>query len=340
MAAPRAAPLELEGVTRSYGERRALDGVTLRVEAGEIFALLGRNGAGKTTLISVLSTALRPTAGTARVLGCSVVSERERARALVGVVPQDVALYPDLDALENLESFGAMYGLTPRVARGRARELLAQVGLESRARDRVRAYSGGMKRRLNLAVGLIHGPAAILLDEPTVGVDPESREQVFAVVNALRERGAAVLYATHLLEEAERLADRIGILDRGRLVAAGPLEELLAGVEGAEVTVRGVPAGLSLEPLARSASVVRLEREGDVVRLTVRDGIGALGPLAAALGALAGRATIELSRPSLERAFWALTGGGGAAPPASGTPGTPGPGGPAEPTRSTSGGAR
>jgi len=215
-------------VTRRFGDRTAVDGVSLRIAASETYGLLGPNGAGKSTLIRVVCGLLSADAGTVSVAGHPVRPDRHAARALVGYVPQDVALYPDLTARENLRFFGRMYRLGGRVLAGRVAEVLDLVDLADRGDERVESFSGGMKRRLNIAAGLLHQPTLLVLDEPTVGVDPQSRHAILDSVRSFGAAGMAVLYTTHYMEEAERICDRVGIIDHGRLIAEGTRRELVA----------------------------------------------------------------------------------------------------------------
>jgi ABC-2 type transport system ATP-binding protein len=220
--------VETRGLTRRFAGTVALDGLDLVVREGECLGLLGPNGAGKSTTVRILSTLLRPSAGTVRVLGLDPVADGERLRAAIGVVPQELAVYGRLSARENLAFFAALHGLSgarrdEAVARG-----LVLAGLDERADERVATYSGGMKRRLNIAVALVHAPRLVFLDEPTVGIDPQSRNRVFTMVEALRAAGTTLVYTSHQLGEVERLCDRIVILDRGRKVAEGTLAELRA----------------------------------------------------------------------------------------------------------------
>jgi ABC-2 type transport system ATP-binding protein len=236
--------LEAIDVVKRYGPRTALAGVSLAVRPGEIVGLLGPNGAGKTTTLPILATVLRPDAG--RVLIRGRAPDR-RLRAALGVVPQALALYPTLTVAQNVWHFARMQGLARADARAACARVLAEVGLEARARDPVRVLSGGMQRRLNLACGLVHRPAVLLLDEPTVGVDVESRERLLAVARRVRDHGAAVVYSTHYMEEAERICDRVLLIDGGRLIANGTVEELIVLAGGRttlELTYRGrLPAG-------------------------------------------------------------------------------------------------
>ena len=220
--------IRAEDLRKRYGDRTALDGVSFSVNAGEIVGLLGPNGAGKTTTLSILSGVIDPDSGRASIATHSLATEPRVARRSLGLVPQSLALYPTLTALENLMFWGRIQGMAARDALKRARELLEEVGLDDRADDEVEDFSGGMMRRLNIACGMIHSPAAIMLDEPTVGVDPQSRGRIFAVVERAAQAGGAILYSTHYMEEAERLCNRIVLIDHGNIVAQGTDRELIA----------------------------------------------------------------------------------------------------------------
>jgi linearmycin/streptolysin S transport system ATP-binding protein len=241
--------LAATGIRKSYGARRALDGVDLTVRAGEIVGLLGPNGAGKTTLLSILGTVLPPDEGTVTVEG------NGSGRPSIGLVPQSLALYPRLTVLQNVWHFARMLGLSRRDADLACGLALGDVGLLERAHDATDTLSGGMQRRLNLACGLVHRPRVLLLDEPTVGVDLESREQLLATVRRARSAGTAVVYSTHYMEEAERICDRVCLIDRGRLVAEGTVEELIVRAGGrtrVDLTYRGaLPNGWDHEMRGR-----------------------------------------------------------------------------------------
>src|SRR5262245_55379354 len=211
----------LRDLRRDHGDRQVVRGVSLEIPEGEIFGLLGPNGAGKTTLLSMISTRIRPTSGDVWVYGKHVVHDVTAVRRMLNVAPQEEALYPSLTAAENLAFFAELYGVPQRERRARVGEALEAVGLTSRSDDRVATYSGGMRRRLNLACALVSRPRLVLLDEPTVGVDPQSRANIFDAVRTLRARGMTILYTTHYLEEAEDLCDRIAIMDEGLVVACG-----------------------------------------------------------------------------------------------------------------------
>jgi len=218
--------LEVSGLRKRYGDVPAADGVSFRVEAGTIVGLLGPNGAGKTTAVSIVCGLVLPDAGEVRVGGRPLSGDTDPAKGRLGLVPQELALYEELSGDDNLRFFGALQGLDSSRLASRTEDVLRRTGLLDRRRDRVKTYSGGMKRRLNLAAGLLHDPDVLLLDEPTVGVDPQSRNAIFEGLEALRDAGKAILYTTHYMEEAERLCDRIVIVDRGRVVAEGTSAEL------------------------------------------------------------------------------------------------------------------
>ncbi len=220
--------VEARSLRKSYGSRVVLDGVSFRVERGEVVGLLGPNGAGKTTTVSILATLLRPDAGEVRIAGFDSRVNPDAMRQRLGFVPQAIALYPSLSALQNLELFARVHGIRKREARVESMRVLEQAGLGERARDAVAILSGGMKRRLNLACGIIHRPEVMLLDEPTVGVDPQSRENIMETIRDCARGGAAVIYSTHYMEEVERLCDRVLLIDRGRIMAQGSVAELIA----------------------------------------------------------------------------------------------------------------
>jgi ABC-2 type transport system ATP-binding protein len=228
-------PLEVRDVAKSFGGRPALAGVTLDISPGEILGLLGPNGAGKTTLVRAVAGRVLPDSGTLRIFGLS--PQDPRARSLRGWVPQETALYPLLSPRENLWTFGRYQGLRPEALEPAIARSLEWIGLSDRADERTDHLSGGMKRRLNIAAGTIHGPRLLLLDEPTVGVDPQSRERIYSMIGELKSQGVSLLYTTHYMEEAERLCDRIAIIDHGRIIAEGTKEELVRSTLGAAQTV-------------------------------------------------------------------------------------------------------
>jgi len=219
--------ITVDNLHKHYGDVHAVDGISFEIHEGEIFGLLGPNGAGKTTTINVLCTYTEPTAGEVIVAGHSVTAEPEAVKRAIGVVPQDIALYPDLNAMENLRFFGRMYDVPKARLEQRIADLLQLVGLTEHAGKRVEHYSGGMKRRLNLAVGLLSEPRFLMLDEPTVGVDPQSRNALFENIQALNRQGLTILYTTHYMEEAELLCHRVAIMDEGRIIALDTPQRLI-----------------------------------------------------------------------------------------------------------------
>jgi len=254
-----ALPLHVREVFKAFGSRRALEGASLEIAPGEILGLLGPNGAGKSTLVKSVVGRVRPDAGEIRVLGHA--PSTEASRAAVGYVPQEIALYPTLSPRENLAAFGRYQGLGGEALKSAIGKNLEWAGLADRAGERTERLSGGMRRRLNIAAGTIHRPRLLLLDEPTVGVDPQSRERIYAMIAELQAEGVSLLYTTHYMEEAERLCDRIAIIDHGRVIAMGTKEELVRGTLGSlqALTIEAeaaVPEPLRKRLEARGASVV------------------------------------------------------------------------------------
>ncbi len=303
--------IEVEGLQKKYGDLVAVDGVSFTAQPGKIFGLLGPNGAGKTTTIGCISGLLEPTAGRIRVLGHDVASDGRAAKRGLGVVPQELALYEDLSATENLRFWGGAYGLAGAELAKRVQEVLSVLGLVDRAREPVKRYSGGMKRRLNLGCGIVHRPRVLLLDEPTAGVDPQSRVRLIELVREEVGRGACVLYTTHYMEEAEDLCDKLAILDHGRIIAQGTLTELRATVGESDVLVLSG----KFDPEKSRAALAPIDGvevagagEG-TLRLVIRGAARKLPELFAALTA-AGAEVREttLSQPSLESLFIKLTG--------------------------------
>ena len=302
------------GLERRFGERRAVDGVSFEIAPGETYGLLGPNGAGKTTTISMIAGILRPDAGTVEVGGSPIGTSSSEAKRGLGFVPQDIALFDDLSALENLRFFGGLQGMRGAELDRRIGETLELVGLADRARDRIDTYSGGMQRRANIAVGLLHRPQLLILDEPTAGVDPQSRNQILESIELLSEAGMSVLYTTHYMEEAERLCDRVGIIDSGRLVAEGTRRELVADIgEHDRIVVRGDGDGAAFAALAE-----QLRAEPGVADVSTTDGsVEVLADDASALLATVVRVAavsqvtvsgVEVREPDLETVFLHLTG--------------------------------
>jgi ABC-2 type transport system ATP-binding protein len=219
--------IDVKNMHKAFGSLKAVDGVSFDASQGEIFSLLGPNGAGKTTMISMLSCLLHPDQGEAFVMGHSIKDDQMGVKSNLGVVPQEIALYNDLSARENLTFWGKMYGLRGTTLKKRVDEVLEIIGLTDRAKDRVGKYSGGMKRRVNIGVALLHKPRVIYMDEPTVGIDPQSRRNILDSVVALKHQGMTVLYTTHYMEEAQELSDHIAIMDTGKIIAYGTHDELV-----------------------------------------------------------------------------------------------------------------
>ncbi len=235
--------LAVRDLRKSYGRVVAVDGASFSVEPGQLVGLLGPNGAGKSTTVAMIAGLVTPDGGTVTIGGQPLGGDTDPQKRLIGLVPQDLALYEELPAAVNLRLFGSLYGLTGRPLEDAIGSALLLVGLAERAGDRVKTFSGGMKRRLNLAAGLLHDPQILLLDEPTVGVDPQSRNAIFENLEYLKGRGKALLYTTHYMEEAERMADRIVVMDHGRVLA----DDTLAGLR--ERAGRDAGPGASLESL-------------------------------------------------------------------------------------------
>lgn len=275
--------LELRDIRHSFGDHVAVDGLSFRVEEGSCYGLLGPNGAGKTTSIRIGVGLLQAQSGQVDVAGKGAPTDPD-VRRLIGLAPQSLAIYDDLSARENLTFFASLYALSRRDGAKRADELLERIGLTERARDRVAGFSGGMKRRLNLAVALVHKPRLLLLDEPTVGVDPQSRNAIFDLVNEFRAEGVTIVYTTHYMEEAQRLCDTVAIIDHGKLLGVGSVEDLVQQHGG--------------------DSVVRI-RAGEEVREVVTS-----EPMLEVATAMSDSATtaLEIKPPDLERVFLNLTG--------------------------------
>ncbi len=255
--------LQATDLRKSYGANAAVAGVSLTVNPGEIVGVLGPNGAGKSTTISMMCGLVRPDAGTVTIAGDAVGEDASAVKRRIGLVPQEISLYEDLSAIGNLELFGALYAITGSVLHERVHAALELVGLADHARLKPATFSGGMKRRLNIACALVHDPDVLLLDEPTVGVDPQSRNAIFANIESLRSRGKAIVYTTHYMEEAERLCDRIVIVDHGRVVASGTKESLRRILPATQVRRAEVEGPIDDEVLAFLAAHGLVVREAE-----------------------------------------------------------------------------
>jgi linearmycin/streptolysin S transport system ATP-binding protein len=298
-------------LTKRYGSRTAISGLSFVVNAGEAYGLLGPNGAGKTTTISLVCGLFDADEGTVSVCGERITPRTLAPRSAIGYVPQDVALYPGLSARDNLIVFGRLYGLKGKTLRSRVDEALALVGLIDRADDKVREYSGGMKRRANIAAALLHEPRLLVLDEPTVGVDPQSRNAILDRVSQLKAEGVAVLFASHDFDEVERMCERVGILDEGKLVVEGPPLGLIREVgSGSRLELRTTG---SLQALADVCLAVRGVQDVGILGTTVQvvyrgDGRVLADVTSAAAQAECPLEAVEISHPSLEDVFLQLTG--------------------------------
>jgi len=313
---PAAAPateavLACSGLRKRFGELLATDGVGFSVAPGEVYGLLGPNGAGKTTTISMVAGILAPDEGWVEVGSAAVTTRTVGVRAAIGYVPQDLAVYPDLTGRENLDFFARLYDMKGVLKRSRIDEVLTTIGLEDRADDLVKNYSGGMKRRLNIGIGLLHQPRLLILDEPTVGVDPQSRNAIMDSVAALSNEGMAVLYTTHYMEEAERLCDRVGIMDLGRLIAEGTPRELVKMV-GEDDTIRISARGPLRDAAQRcrtSSGVREVSVSKDELVMVVTDARSVLTEILSAVDDVGvSVVSVEVHEPNLESVFLHLTG--------------------------------
>ena len=262
--------VEARNLTMKYGDFTAVNDINLAIQKGEIFGLLGPNGAGKTTTISMVTGLLKPTSGTIRVNGLNMANDTRTVKGMLGLVPQELALYPTLSARDNLNFFGKIYGLSGKGPRTRVDEMLDMVGLAERAKDPIETYSGGMKRRVNIAAGLLHKPEVLFLDEPTVGVDPQSRNAIFETIEALNRAGMTVIYTTHYMEEAQRLCHRVAIIDEGRIISLDTPATLINSLGGG-ILVLGLEDPQAGDGVGRVRTVVERVNHLDSVKSTYRD---------------------------------------------------------------------
>ncbi|MCW5847524.1 MAG: ATP-binding cassette domain-containing protein [Anaerolineae bacterium] len=301
---------------KAFGDNEAVRGISFSVMRGEIFSLLGPNGAGKTTTINMLSCLIEPTGGTAEIAGHAIPGDSLDVRRAIGVVPQEIALYDSLTARQNLEFWGKLYDMGGKPLAMRIDEVLEQVGLSDRAKDKIKTYSGGMKRRINIAAGLLHKPQLLFMDEPTVGIDPQSRRRILDMVRELRDQGMTILYTTHYMEEAEELSDRVGIIDQGRLIALGTQVELTKLV-GEQETLRlhlaedmPLPDG-KVDVFAGLEGVLSAAAVDHQVIVNVADAGEALPAVVGRAGEIGLRIrSVDIEEPNLEAVFLHLTGRG------------------------------
>ncbi len=305
--------LDVQNLFKNYGDFQAVKGISFSIKEGEIFSLLGPNGAGKTTTISMLSTLYAPTSGDATIAGHSVTKDPMAVRNAIGGVPQDLALYEDLSARENLTFWGQMYGLSGTSLKNRVEEVLGQIGLTDKAKDRIKTYSGGMKRRVNIGVGLLHKPKLLFMDEPTVGIDPQSRRAILDTVKDLNKQGMTVLYTTHYMEEAEELSNRVGIIDHGELIAIGTQKELTQQVGETETLVLHISENEDPQALVDSLKGIKEVLEANVVNHEIsvitpsaKDVLAQVVTKANERGIKIN--SIDIREPNLEAVFLHLTG--------------------------------
>jgi ABC-2 type transport system ATP-binding protein len=303
--------LDASGLRKAYGSLLAVDDVSVRIAPGETYGLLGPNGAGKTTAISMIAGLLEADAGTVTVDGERITTRAVAARAAIGLVPQELAVYPELSGRENLEFFGRLYGLGGKDLAGRVDEVLDVVGLTDRAGDTTGEYSGGMQRRLNIGIGLLHRPRLLILDEPTVGVDPQSRNAILENVEALAREGMAILYTTHYMEEAERLCDRVGILDQGDVKAEGTRRELvdLVGERDRVTLTANGPLDAAASAAGAIDGVESASTRTGGLDVVVADAAHVLPRLLSVVAEAGATVTgVEVVQPDLEAVFLHLTG--------------------------------
>ncbi len=303
--------IEVKNIHKSFGDLKAVNGVSFEVEQGEIFSLLGPNGAGKTTTISMLSCLLRPDEGDALVMGHSIKDDQMGVKAVLGVVPQEIALYEDMSARENLTFWGKMYGLRGAPLKTRVDEVLEIIGLTDRAKEYIKKYSGGMKRRVNIGVALLHKPKVIYMDEPTVGIDPQSRRNILDSVVALKNQGMTVLYTTHYMEEAQELSDHIAIMDTGKVIAYGTNAELIkiVGQMDRITLMINAESGRVLEAWKKVQGVKQVTAQEGTLTVLADDSNQVLPRLFDAASTQGVRITsVAILEPNLEAVFLHLTG--------------------------------
>ncbi|MBU2597979.1 MAG: ABC transporter ATP-binding protein [Actinobacteria bacterium] len=302
---------EVKNLSKKYNEHLAVDNISFYVKEGEIFGLLGPNGAGKSTTISMLSCLLEPTSGEAFIDGKSIKKDPMGVKKVIGLIPQEIALYPTLSAKENLYFWGKMYGLSGSLIKKRVKEILEIVGLTDRAKDRIDTYSGGMKRRINIAAGLIHRPKVIMLDEPTVGIDPQTRINILETVKNLNKLGMTIIYTSHYMEEVEMLCNRIAIMDEGRIIAMGTKNELrllVGGKDTIRMDVKNIHPKIA-ESLEMIDDVDKIKIKENQIEILSDYGRRVLSSVISKLNELDVKInSVKVQEPDLESVFIHLTG--------------------------------
>ncbi|MBW7840168.1 MAG: ABC transporter ATP-binding protein [Chitinophagaceae bacterium] len=301
--------IEIKNLRKSYNGHAALKGISFAIQKGEFYGLLGPNGAGKTTTISIMSSILKPDSGEVIIDGMNIDTHPGQAKQLIGVVPQEIALYGDLTASENLHFWGGLYGVSSSELKKRSEEVLHLFGLYDRRNDNVKTYSGGMKRRINIAAALLHQPKILFMDEPTVGIDPQSRNLIFEVIEKLHKEGMTIVYTTHYMEEAERFCDRIGIIDNGQIIAEGTLKELKSNSALKEVVVVTYDHADESKLKELSAQWPDSNLSENKISFYAADVQSALSGIISGSGQMgADISNIEIQRTNLETIFLSLTG--------------------------------
>lgn len=305
--------IEAKGIKKYYKKVRAVDGIDLEIRQGEILGILGPNGAGKSTAISVISSLIRPDGGDVFFKGESILKNPAAIRRVMGIVPQEVALYPDLSAAENLKFFGKLYGLRGEKLKTRMQEVLDLLELNGRAKDAVKNYSGGMKRRVNIGAALLHHPEVLIMDEPTVGIDPQSRSHILDTVKALNKKGMTIIYTSHYMEEVEQLCDRIYVMDHGKVIASGTKEDLknlMGGDDIVSLQTDKASEGF-LKELRGNLKVKNADQKGNSITLMVQKDCDILSDIFEAASRNGVKLkSLDIKTPTLEDVFLYLTGRG------------------------------